>query len=470
MDLTKITKVYISGIGGIGVSALARFFVKKGIEVVGSDLEKSEVTESLESIGIKVYYEQKAVNLTYAYDLLVYSSAVPLENEERQRAKELKITQKSYFEVLGEISKDYNTIAVAGTNGKSTTTAMIADILFTAKQDPTVVVGSKYSKLDDNFHYGSSDMLVVEACEYRAHILLLKPSSIILTNIEEDHLDFYKDINHIVQTFQQFVSYLRQADNVLVINYDDVNIRKLNLPASIASVAGGPKCRIVKYGLIGGADVWANNIRKLPGKQLFNIVYYGQDLGEFELNIPGDFNIYNALAAVSFALTLDIPIGVVKQSLREFKGIWRRFEVIRNDEIIVVSDYAHHPTAIKETIKATKEFYPGRRIVVVFQPHQHDRTRKLFADFVRSFNQADVVLLSEIYDVAGRNANNDISSSDLALEIVKFNEKDKLVEYCSDLNKTISKTNDIIQAGDVVLVMGAGDIYKIVQSICVKKK
>jgi len=460
MDLTKITKVYISGIGGIGVSALARFFIKKGIEVVGSDLEKSEVTESLEKIGIKIYYQQKAENVTFACDLFVYSAAVPPENEERQKAKELNITQKSYFEMLGEISKDYNTTAIAGTNGKSSTTVMIADIMLDAQKDPTVVVGSKYPKLDDNFHYGASDSLLAEACEYRAHMLLLKPSSIVLTNIEEDHLDFYKDINHIVQTFQQFVNYLRDEDNLLVMNYDDVNIRKLNLP----------KCKIIKYGLIGGADVWVDNIQKLPGKQLFNVNYYGQDLGEFELNIPGDFNIYNALAAISYTLTMEIPIGIIKQSLKEFNGIWRRFEVIKNDKITVVSDYAHHPTAIKETIKATREFYPERRVVVVFQPHQHDRTKKLFDDFATSFNNADMVLLSEIYDVAGRNENSDVTSSDLALEIVKnLDDKDKTVEYCSDLDKTVEKTNAIIKEGDVVVVMGAGDIYKIVDKITLEK-
>ncbi|NQT49194.1 UDP-N-acetylmuramate--L-alanine ligase [Candidatus Kuenenbacteria bacterium] len=454
MNLENIKKIYISGIGGIGVSALARFFVCKGIEVVGSDAEKSEVTEALEKIGIKIYYDQKAENVTYANDLFVYSSAVPSENPERQKAKELKIVQKSYFEVLGEISRDYNTVAVSGTNGKSSTTAMLAAILLKADKDPSVILGSCFDKLDNNFHCGKSDLLVVEACEYRAHMLLLKSQTIILTNIEEDHLDFYKDLNHIVQTFQQYVNGLRLEDNLLVLNNDDVNIRKLNLP----------KCKIVKFGLIHGADVWADNIRKLPAKQLFNVIYYGQDLGEFELNVPGDFNIYNALAAIGYALTLNIPIGVVKDALREFKGIWRRFEIIKNEKYTVISDYAHHPTAIQETIKAVREFMPGRRIVAVFQPHQRDRTQKLFDDFVKSFDLADVVIMPEIYDVEGREEGQKISSQDL-VSIMSKEKPNKQIEYAEDLMEARVKAKSTIKDEDVVLVMGAGDVYKIVEKI-----
>ncbi|MEK7511587.1 MAG: UDP-N-acetylmuramate--L-alanine ligase [Patescibacteria group bacterium] len=454
MELTSIKKVFISGIGGIGVSALARFFVAKGIEVVGSDLVQSEITEALQKIGVKVYSEQKADNVTPDFNLFVYSAAVPSTNPERQMAKDLNLTQRSYFEILGELSRDFRTIAVSGTHGKSTTTAMIGAVLLKAEKDPTVIVGSCYEKLDYNFHYGQSDLFVVESCEYRAHMLLLKPWTIVLNNIEADHLDFYKDLNHIVQTFQQFVNNLRSQDDLLVMNNDDLNVRRLVLP----------KCKIVRYGLASGADVGVDNIRKLPGKQFFDVIYYGHNIGEFELNIPGDFNIYNALATISFCLTLDVPIGIIKECLKEFKGIWRRFEVIRNEEVAVISDYAHHPTAVQSTIKATREFFPGRRIVAVFQPHQHDRTKKLFNEFLTSFDLADVVILPEIYDVAGREEGVEISSADLVEGIKKINPKKQIV-YTKNLAETTSKINELKKDEDVVLVMGAGDVYTIVKDI-----
>ena len=447
-------KVYISGIGGIGTSALARFLVSRGVEVVGSDGNKSEITEALEKEGIKVNYEQKAENLTDSLDLLIYSAAIPVENPERAKAKQENIPQKSYFEVLGEITRDYTTVAVSGTHGKSSTAGMLSTVLIDAKKDPTVIFGSQLAKMGGNFRDGQSDLLVVEACEYRAHMLLLKPQAIIVTNLEEDHLDFYKDINHIVQTFQQYINGLKSEDDLLILNNDDVNIRDLDLP----------KCKIVKFGLINGADVWADNVRKQPGKQTFNVVYYGQDLGEFELNVPGDFNIYNALAAIAYALTLNVPIGEIRESLKEYAGIWRRFEIVKNDKYMVISDYAHHPSAVANTIKATQEFLPSRRIVTVFQPHQKDRTQKLFKQFLTSFDQSDVVILPEIYDVAGREEEINISSQDI-VSMIKEKQPDKEIYFAKDLDSALVKVKEVVKDEDVVLVVGAGDIYKIANKI-----
>jgi len=455
MSLLNFHNVFISGIGGIGTSALARFFISRGAMVTGSDGVKSEITEALEKRGVKIYYKQEAANVAPDFDLFVYSAAVPPANPERQKAKELKILQKGYFEVLGEVSREFKTIAVSGTNGKSTTTAMIASVLIDAALDPTVIVGSQCSKLDGNFRAGKSDLFVVEACEYRAHMLLLKPRTIVLTNIEEDHLDYYRDLNHIVQTFQQYVSGLKSEDDLLVYNNDDLNIRKLRLP----------KCRHVKFGLIPGADVCAENIRKLPGKQLFDVIYYGQNIGEFELQVPGTFNIYNALGAIAYCMTLNLPIGAVKKSLREYAGIWRRFEVVKSsDGLTVISDYAHHPTAVEGTLKAAHEFLPGRRIVAVFQPHQKDRTKKLFDDFVKSFTYADVVILPEIFDVAGREEEIKVSSEDLAKAMLAMTPKKQIV-YARNMEETLVKIKEVVKNEDVVLIMGAGDVYKIVNKV-----
>lgn len=460
MDIESIKKVYISGIGGIGVSAIARFFIDRGVEVEGSDLVKSEVTEDLDRKGVRVHYEQKAENVTFNNDLFVYSSAVPAENEERQKAKELNLLQKSYFEMIGEISKKYNTIAVSGTNGKSTTTAMLAGILINAEKDPTVIVGSHYEMLGANFRAGKSNTFLVEACEYRAHMLLLQPNCIVLTNVEEDHLDFYKDINHIVQTFQQYINSLKNEDDILIYNNDDVHIREMQKP----------RCKKVSFGLIHGADVWANKIHKEPGKQVFEIVAYGQSLGQFELNIPGDINIYNALAAISYALSQDIPVGMIREGIQKYTGIWRRFEIVKNDKFTVVSDYAHHPTAVKSTIEATKEFFPGRRLIAVFQPHQQDRTQKMFDEFLTSFDKANIVVLSEIYDVTGReDSETKISSKDLVLAM---GDEDPIKEiyYVNSLDDTLLKINNMVQEDDVVLIMGAGNIYKIADQIVLKEK
>jgi UDP-N-acetylmuramate--alanine ligase len=454
MDLSNIKKVFLCGIGGIGVSAIAKFFLSRGIEVVGSDLVRTEITEELERRGVKIFYGHREANVTYAVDLFVYSAAITADNPEMCKARENHIPIKSYFEVVGEMSRDYQTVAVSGTHGKSTTTAMIASILIDAVKDPTVIVGSRFSKIDGNFRAGQSDLFVVESCEYRAHILLLKPQAIILTNLEADHLDFYRDLNHIVQTFQQYVSGLKSPDNLLVYNSDDINIRQLNLP----------KCKLVRFGFGEGAEVRAENIRKLPGKQLFDVVYYGQNLGEFELNIPGDFNIYNALAGIAYALTLDVPVGTIKQSLKEFSGIWRRFEIIKNDSYAVISDYAHHPTAVRNTIKAAREFFPGRRVIVIFQPHQRDRTKKLFNEFVKCFDLADAIILPEIYDVAGREDGQAISSLDLA-NAIKAETPKKNVIFGTDLADTVKKARGLIKPEDVILVMGAGDVYKIIEKI-----
>ena len=460
MDIESIKKVYISGVGGIGVSAIARFFIDRGVEVEGSDCVKSEVTEDLARKGAQVHYEQKAENVTFNNDLFVYSSAVPAENEERQKAKELNLMQKSYFEMIGEISRKYNTIAVSGTNGKSTSTAMLAGILINAEEDPTVIVGSHYEMLGANFRAGKSDTFLVEACEYRAHMLLLQPNCIILTNIEEDHLDFFKDINHIVQTFQQYINSLKSEDDILIYNNDDVNIREMQKP----------KCKKVSFGLIHGADVWANKIHKAPGKQVFEIVAYGQSLGQFELNIPGDINIYNALAAISYALSQDIPVGVIREGIKQYTGIWRRFEIVKNDKFTVVSDYAHHPTSVKSTIEATKEFFPGRRLIAVFQPHQQDRTKKMFDEFLTSFDKANIVVLSEIYDVTGReDGETKISSKDMALAMGD-DDPIKEIHYVDSIDDTLLKINNMVQEDDVVLIMGAGNIYKIADQIVLKEK
>jgi len=351
-------------------------------------------------------------------------------------------------------------VAVSGTNGKTTTTAMAAGILIDAGLDPNVIIGSNVPRLKGNYKKGKGDWLVLEACEYREHFLELSPKAIVLTNIEEDHLDFFKDLDHIIQTFQKFINKLKNEEDILVINKDDENTKELVLP----------KCQIITYGFLEDADVMANDYRIEDNKQKFSVSYQNNDLGEFELMVAGKFNVYNALATIALALKLNVSLADVKKSLVDFSGAWRRLEIIKK-EPLVISDYAHHPTAVEVTRKAVDDFYPGKRKIIVFQPHQHNRTKKLFDDFVQSLepkNQDEIIIISEIYDVAGRKAKEDEDvSSEKLVQAINDKKNPDLGEviYSADLENTLKLIKKNATEDDLVLVMGAGDVYEIVEKI-----
>lgn len=423
VKLDKYKKIFFVGIGGIGVSALSKLFKSQGKIVIGSDKYSSEITDDLKKQGIKVYIGHKEKNLDSDIDLVIYSPAVPSEIPERKKATKLGIKQISYPEVLGLISKDKYTIAISGTHGKSTTTAMLGLILTDAGFDPTVIVGSKVGPFkNSNLRIGKSKYFVVEACEWRAHMLELEPKIIILTNIEPDHLDYYKTFKNLKEAFKKYVSKLPK-NGLLVVNADD----KVCL-----EIAKSAKCKVVTY--------------------------RGLDL-QFSLQVPGEFNAYNAAAARACTLELGIKPEIIKKTLTSFKGIWRRFEKLGEYRgALIFSDYAHHPTAIKETLKAAKESYPNRRLVVAYQPHHYDRTKRLFKGFVRAFDSADLVILNEIYDVPGREAAKKISSRDLVREIKKRKIK---ATFTKDLKQTEKSLLRNIRKGDLVLIMGAGDIYQL---------
>lgn len=434
----KIKKIFFVGIGGIGVSALAKLFSAEGWKISGSDKHSSEITDELRKRGIKVYIGHKEGNLNSNTDLAIYSAAVGPEVPERKKAAELRIKQLSYPKALGLISKDKYTIAVSGTHGKSTTTAMLGLILTEAGLDPTVIVGSKIKHLgwDENIRVGQSKYFVVEGCEWRAHMLELSPKIIVLTNIEKDHLDYYKTFKNLKQAFKKYVKKLPK-NGLLVINADD----KVCL-----EIAKSCKCKVIQF-----------TLHLLQDK----------DVG-FTLQIPGHFNVYNALAASTCALELGVKPEIIKKVLTNFKGIWRRFELIEADKrgylrgftpkITLISDYAHHPTAVRKTLKAAKETYPNRRLVVVYQPHHFDRTKRLFSSFVRAFDEADFVILNEIYDVPGREIARKISSRDLVRELKKRKIKAVFTKTLVETKKTLLKN---IKKDDIVLIMGAGDIYQL---------
>ena len=430
-------EVHFIGIGGIGVSALAKYYLKKGHKVTGSDLVSSEITEALKNLGAKIFTgEHKVKNLPMDADLVVYSPAVKPNNPELKEAKKLKIKSLSYPEALGELTKKYFTIAVSGTHGKSTTVTMIGLLLERAGFDPTVIVGTKLKEFrNSNCRVGKSRYLVIEADEWQASFLNYWPKIIVLTNIEKEHLDYYKNLNNILKTYKEYVGHLPK-NGVLVANEDDENIK-----------------RITNYEL-GIKNKKYYSLKCKEARKLKKI-----------LKVPGEYNVSNALAALAVARVLKIPDKISFKALSEYKGSWRRFEIkqstINNKQLTIISDYAHHPTEIKVTLEAAREKFPRKKIWCVFQPHQYQRTFYLFKDFVKVFSKApiDKLIITDIYDVAGREKGKikeKISAKKLIEAINKpwaiYLPKEEIVRY---LKKNLKDR-------EVVIIMGAGDIYKLV--------
>ena len=447
-------RVHFIGIGGIGVSALAQFFLSIGHEVSGSDLVSSEITENLEKKGIKIFIGAhkslcaRFIGKHELPNLVIYSPAIPENNPELKEARKKKILIQSYPQALGELTKKYFTIAISGSHGKSTTTAMISLILIKAGLNPTVILGTKLREFgDSNFRLGgypeanyqlstkNYKLLVIEADEHFASFLNYWPNIIVLTNIEREHLDFYKNINNILKTYKKYISHLKK-DGILVLNKDDKNIPKV--------LISNFKFPIKKFSL-----------KQKEVKKLKKI-----------LKIPGDHNVSNALAALSVARVLKISDNISFKALSEYRGAWRRFEIIEskidNKKITIVSDYGHHPTKVKVTLKAAREKFKNKKIWLVYQPHQYQRTYYLFDDFVQVLKNAPVdnLIITDIFDVVGREEKiikRKVSSEKLVRAI-----NDKKTVYVPIIEKTFSYLKKNLKGGEVVIIMGAGDIYKLV--------
>ncbi len=431
-------KIHFIGIGGIGVSGLANVYLQKGDTVQGSDSEQSEITDWLLQQGADVLIGHKSDNISTDIDLLIYSEAVGEDNVELVRAKELGIKCLSGAEALAEFAKDYFLIAVSGMHGKTTTASMVAKVLTDTGLDPTYIIGTKQGS-----HLGKSKYLVIEADDYKSKLLNYYPDILVLTNIEEEHMDWFKDLDHIMEVFKKYIS---QVKKILIYNSDDKNIASLILH-------GREVLTVEKreYSLLA----------KAYDREVSPVI---EELRRV-LKVPGEHNVSNALAALEVARALGIDEGKAIEVLRDFKGAWRRFdEKISNRGVIVVSDYAHHPTEIKATLKAGREKYPDKKIWCVFQPHQYQRTHYLFDDFVKVFQEAisekwvDNLFITDIYDVAGREnkeIKQQVSAQKLADAIgvgVGYLEKDKITEYLQQ------KVGD----SEVIIIMGAGNIYKLV--------
>ena len=440
--------IYFIGIGGIGASALAQYYLNKGDQVIGSDLAFSEITKMLEDKGAKVYNTQEPRNITDNIDLVVYSPAVQEDNPEFAQAKKIGIECLSYPQALGRLTENHFTIAISGTHGKSTTTSMLALLLIKAGLDPTVIVGTKLKEFgNSNFRAGAGKYLLIEACEYEESFLNYKPNIIVINNIEADHLDYFKNLENVVKAFRKFIGKLAEG-GVLIVNGDDSNIRgMLNQKPEIRSPKKSPNLKF--------------QIQKIE----FSIKQ--KEAGKLKeiLQVKGEHNIYNALACLAVARALKVPDKISFQALSEYTGCWRRCDIRQIDKpkpFILISDYAHHPTEIKACVSGVKEKFPDSKIWIVFQPHQYQRTFYLFDDFTKAFDNADEIVLTEIYDVAGRGDEEiraKISGEKLAKAVKARGNK---VHFIQDFQKIPEFLKKKIQANDVVLIVGAGNIYNIV--------
>jgi UDP-N-acetylmuramate--alanine ligase len=459
MKLKEAKNIHCVGIGGIGLSALAKFLSAQGKKVTGSDLKETEITAGLTEYGIAVTYGQVG-SIPQGTDFIIYSEAAPFENPERTTARVLGLPEMSYAEALGAVSRDKRTIAVSGTNGKSTTTAMLGLILEAAGFDPTVIVGSRVPGFPlGNLRIGEGEWMVVEADDYHAHMLHLRPEMIVLTNIEEEHLDYFGDLGHIVRVFQSFVDSL-PAEGKLIVNADD--------PVSVDDLE--PRGKTVSYGLVEDAALCAKNITSGEGAQSFLVCRENGDDFSVRLNVPGRFNVSNALAAIAAALSLGVSEDIIIETLAGFRGIWRRFEKVGTyDDAIVISDYGHHPTSVRLTLEAAREFYPDRRLVLVFQPHQRHRTKALLNDFAEAFLGADLVILSDIYDVAGREDAETVGvSSAMLINAMGKLPKAPPVVLGKDLRNTEEMIRGNAKPNDLILIMGAGDIDHVARDLVAK--
>jgi UDP-N-acetylmuramate--alanine ligase len=444
--------IHCIGIGGIGVSGIAKLLHALGVRVSGSDATASPITDELTSLGISVAIGHDAGHLPKEAGIVIFSEAVPSENPERVDASERGIPVLSAAEFLGAYTADKRTIAVSGTNGKSTTTAMLGSILVAAGMDPTVILGSSLSTFPlGNVRVGKSDIVVLEADEYRAKYLNYHPEMIVLTNIEEDHLDFFADLTDIVETFDQYLGNLRPGGTVILNADDMVSAHELHAEGNILT-----------YGIVQEADYNAKHVATSPGAQQFELHTKDALLAACTLPVPGRFNIANALAAATAAHTLGVSPTVIAEALAAFPGIWRRFEIVgERNGATIVSDYGHHPTAIRVTVSAAREFFPHRRIVLVFQPHQHNRTARLFEDFVAALHAPDIALISDIYHVTGREETTEVTAKGLA----EAAGRPDAVFYSGTLGETQKKAESILLPGDVVIVMGAGTIDEVARGL-----
>ncbi|HEX9019878.1 MAG TPA: UDP-N-acetylmuramate--L-alanine ligase [Nitrospirota bacterium] len=447
----KIKHIHFVGIGGIGMSGIAEVLLNLGYKVSGSDLKESDTTERLRRLGGEIFIGHRAQNIVSPH-VVVISSAVKSDNVEVTAAREKQIPVIPRAEMLAELMRLKYGVAIAGAHGKTTTTSMVATVLAAGGIDPTVVIGGKLNSLGTNAKLGQGEFLVAEADESDGSFLKLSPAIAVVTTIDEEHLDYYRDIDEIKDAFLTFIN---------KVPFYGVSVLCLDQP-HIQSLIPRVEKRYWTYGMSSQADYQAKEIARKPLGSAFKVLHHGRDLGWFELAVPGVHNISNSLAAIAVAREMDIDLEIIRKALREFSGVQRRFTIKGEaDGVTVVDDYGHHPTEVKATLAAAS-WGAGRRVVVVFQPHRYTRTQHLMEEFFTAFNQADKLVITDIY-AAGEKPIPGVSGQALYEGIKQHGHKD--VTYIPDKEQIARHMVEVLRKGDLMITLGAGDVWKIGEQV-----
>ena len=450
IDLSEHKNIHCIGIGGIGLSAIAEILVSRGYNVSGSDMKESDTTINLAQKGIRIFIGHRSENIENV-DLVIYSVAVSKDNPELISAIEKNIVTATRAEILGVLMNEYeNSIAISGTHGKTTTTSMVSLVLENAKLEPTILVGGNLTEIGGNVKVGHSEYFITEACEYMDSFLQLRPKVEVILNIDSDHLDYFKDIDHIVSSFSKFTKLLPKDGKIIAFDANPF------VKTIIEGIEG-----VITFGYSESCTYYVKNIIfNIEGMPKFNVCSDGKILETLQLKIPGEHNILNALATFACCHAIGVDADIIAKTLSDFNGTQRRFDMVGTTAsgIKIVDDYAHHPTEIKATLDAAV-MIPHNKLWCIFQPHTYTRTIALFDQFADSFEKTDELILAEIYAAREKNIYK-ISSKALAEEIKKVH-PNKPVSFMEDFNEIADYISENAKNGDLVITMGAGDIYKV---------
>ncbi len=453
----KYPRVHFIGIGGISMSGLAEILLSEGYIVTGSDAKDSLIIERLKNLGANIYINHKENNVNGA-DLVIYTDAISKDNEELLKAYSLGIPVIDRATFLGALMKNYkNSIAVSGTHGKTTTTSMLSTILNRSTLNPTILLGGQLDEIGGNVKLGSKEYILTEACEYKGNILKYFPTMAIILNVDADHLDYFKNMDHILNTFIEYGNNL-SSDSYLLINGDDANSDK---------IMSTTKAKIVTFGINGDWDYTAENITfSQEGYPSYTLKIRGYGLYPVKLNVMGIHNVYNSLASIAAAHIYGIPIEDIQKNISFYTGVHRRLELKGFYKgVKIIDDYAHHPTEIKATLNALKNSTPGN-IYCVFQPHTYTRTKLLLNSFAEAFIDADKVIITDIY-AAREKDNGLIHSKDLAKAIFNYGSD---AVYLGTFEEVETYLLSHVKENDIILTMGAGNVYLIGDSIIEQNK
>lgn len=440
----KFNHIHFIGIGGISMSALAEIMIDEGVKVSGSDRSSSHITKKLEALGAKICIGHESKNITDDIDLVVYTSAISNDNPELLKAQELNLNIMGRAEFLGLIMKNYkNAICVSGTHGKTTTTGMVSSILIKTDIKPTIFLGGEMDSLGGNLLRGSYDLLLTEACEYRRNFLKFNPTMEIILNIEEDHLDYYKDLKDIESAFVEYAEKIPETGHLIVHKKYSELFKHL-------------KCSVVTFGPDKGADYYPENASLFPAPY-YTLMHCGEKVADINLKVLGEHNVLNSVAAAAACLSLGIDADTVKSGLSDFRGAHRRYEFMgKCNGASIIDDYAHHPSEMKATLKTAKSYTKGK-VITVFQPHTFTRTKKLLNEFAEALTHTDEAILLDIYPARERDTG-EIHSKDIIAKMKNLNKKGR---YAGSFLEAADIAASIAREGDTIITMGAGNVNEV---------